>query len=128
MDPTDWFLLLIAGIMLLGIGAFVWNARRRARETETMRAALYAIAHTRQKFRTRESIPVTFDPSVNKAITRFAQTAVDIQGMIELAARYMVNRMSEWELEGMEPPEEWKPVTSQGIKKSRSKEEKTQPK
>lgn len=120
MESTDWFLLLIAGLMAAGIGVYIWNARRRAVETEIMRAALYAIANTRQEFRTHESIPVTFDPSVNKAITRFAQTAVDMQGMIELSARWMVSQMPPAVIEDMEPPKDWTSairISRQGITK-----------
>lgn len=122
MESTDWLLLLIAGLMAVGIGAFVWNARRRARETEELRTTLYAIANIRQEFRTRDPIPITLDPSVNKAIGRFAKTAVDMQGMIELAARWMVTQMPQDVVEDMQVPEDWVQVNRQGIVKRMEKE------
>lgn len=111
MEITDWLLLLIAGLMAAGIGVYVWNARRRAAETEMMRSAMYAIAAANPHFRTYDPIPVTFDPSVNKAITRFAKTAVDMQGMIELSARWMVSQMPPAVIEDMEVPKDWTSVT-----------------
>lgn len=107
MDITDGILLLIAVLMGTGIGIYVWNARRRAAETEMMRSAMYAIAAANPYFKTSSPIPVTFDPSINKAITRFAKTAVDMQGMIELAARWMVSQMPPDTIESMGVPEDW---------------------
>jgi len=120
MDSTDWFLFLMAGLLTVGVGAFIWQARRRAAETELIRAALYAVAASNPYFRTYNPVPVTFDVSVNKAISHFAKTATDVQGMIELMARYIVSQMPAADLEGMKVPEDWTTadkITRQGIVK-----------
>lgn len=74
-----------------------------------MRSAMYAVASSNLNsyFKAYNAIPVTFDPSVNKAMTRFARTAVDVQGMIELAARWMVTQMPPEAIEDMEVPAGW---------------------
>jgi hypothetical protein len=120
MHATDWLLLLIAALLAVGLVLYFLQGRARARETEMIRTALWAVGNKRQEFHTREPIPVTFDPSTNKAINRFAKTAVDMQGMIELCARYLVTKIPPAVIEDMEVPIDWMRVTKvnrQGIVK-----------
>ena len=123
MRFTDFLLCLLVLVGAIGVGVFVWSTRQRARETEIMRAAMYTIAHSNWNtyFKTHHAIPVTLDPSVNKAITRFAKTSVDMQGMIELAARWLVMQMPPEAIEDMGVPEDWASpatrITRQGIMK-----------
>lgn len=114
MDATDGILLLIAGLLAVGIWVFIRESKQRTRDTEMMRAALYAVA----QLRTRDGnpLPVTFDSSVNKALRRFQQTAIDLQGMIELGARWAVLNMPPDALEDMRVPENWTRITRQGVK------------
>lgn len=115
MDSTDWLLLLIAALIGIGLVLYWLQGRARAHETELIRAALYATGNRRQEISARDAIPVTLDPSVNKAIARFAKTAVDLQGMIELAARYMVTQIPAEAVEDMDVPEDWPRMKKAGL-------------
>lgn len=98
---------LIAVILVIGLVLYEREARRRSAETEMMRTALYAIANIRYELRRGDPLPVTFDKETKAAIKRLQSTAVDIQGMIELASRYLVATLPPEVIENMKVPEEW---------------------
>lgn len=52
-------------------------------------------------------LTVSFDKATQRAIQRFISTAIDMQGMIELTARWMVYNLPESVIEEMDPPKNW---------------------
>lgn len=106
MDVTDGILFLIFLTMVAALILFVRHNRTRAKETQMMQSALYAIAN-RDYFSVRDPVPVAFDKSTNNTLRRLQQTSVDLQGMIELGARWAVLHMPPEALEDMNVPEDW---------------------
>ena len=107
MRFTDLLLLVIALTLVVGVVALIRQGRQRSTETEAMRTALYAIANIRYDLRRSEPTVIKFEPNVIKAIERLQRTAVDIQGMIELASRWAVATMPPEAIEDMLVPDDW---------------------
>lgn len=111
MDATDIILLLIFGTIAAGVVVSIRSQRARSRDTELLRTALFAV--TQRNYCIEDPVLITFDKSVSSALERFQRTAIDIQGMIELTARWMVLNMPPEVLKDMEVPEAWAEMENQ---------------
>ena len=86
-----------------------WHAHDLAREKEEARKREERLIRALESlaYRPRDEIIVSFDEQTEKAIKRFVSTAIDMQGMIELVARWMVYNLPPEVIEEMEPPPDW---------------------